>query len=56
MRRIAKPLETVVLGRLVRVFRRIGVDNEDVTARRANAGHLPQRGERIEQVMEGVTR
>src|SRR5215472_4863457 len=55
MRRIAEPLDSVVLGRLRRVFRRTSIDNEDATARRANPGHLPQRGERIEQVMEGIT-
>jgi len=43
------------LSKSSRVFRRIGIDNEDATARRANPGHLPQRGERIEQVMKGIT-
>src|SRR5262249_21380998 len=42
MRRIAELLDSVVLVRLLRVFRRIGIDNEDATARRANPGHLPQ--------------
>src|SRR6516164_8600819 len=42
MRRITEPLDSVVLGRLRRVFRRIGIENEDAAAWRANPGHLLQ--------------
>ncbi len=52
MRRVAELFEPVEFGRLRRIGRGIGVDDDDSPARRADPDHLAEHGWRVGKVVD----